>query len=67
MMNVPFFSLADNGHMVCIHSMWNLQYNMLGVVSEMPLIQIHIIVYWTSQIVGSAADIGKSLYSTSKL
>ena len=57
-MNVPLFSLANNCHMVCIYPVEPPIQLVLGVVSEMSLIQIHIIVYWTNQIVGSAADIG---------
>ena len=59
---LSLLSLADNGHMGCIHSMEPTIQLVLGVASKKPPIQIHIIAYWANHIAAHiaalAADIG---------
>ena len=55
---LSLLSLADNGHMGCIHSVEPPIQAVLGVVSKKLPIQIYIIVYWANHIAALAADIG---------
>ena len=55
---LALLSLAGDGHMGCIHPVAPPIQLVLGVVSKIPPIQIHIIAYWTNHIAALVADIG---------